>query len=795
MPSAIDFPATLNPEQLEAATHEGRGPQLVLAGAGSGKTRVITYRVAWLVQEKGVYPEHIAAVTFTNKAAAEMRSRIEELIGIYPLRAFVGTFHRFALRLLRIYGAKVGLPRDFAILDTSDQLTLLKRAMKSSGVPEDSFRPQAVLGAISGAKNQLLSPAKYDREADDFFSKRVAKVYQHYQAALREAGAVDFDDMIRLTVELLRGQEGIRRRLHNKYRYLLVDEFQDTNHAQLSMIEELCGPHAQLTAVGDEDQGIYRWRGAELGNILGFERTFEGAVVRKLEQNYRSTQRILDASGAVVANNEMRRGKTLWTDSGDGEKLLLYRARDEQDEARWVANTLKGLESELGFGEMAVLVRTNAQTRALEDAFLRRTIPYTLVAGVRFYERAEIKDLVAYLRLMRNPDDQLSFERVLNRPTRGIGKTTQNKLRELAQRQSISQWQALQNDAFIGEAFPARSANALRRFRDLIADLRQLAEDLPLPAVLRQILDSTAYLDQYDTSRNEDDQARVENIQELLSSAQEFTEKNAYASDVEDVLSAFLDHVALTSDTDGLGAGGVSIMTLHAAKGLEYGAVVLTGLEEGLLPHFNSQSNPDDLEEERRLLYVGMTRAKQRLFLTTCRRRRVAGTYQDQNESRFLAEVPADQMVVEQSPELFASASGYGRGGARGYGSRSGYGGGSSYGGSDYGGSNYGGGSSSGSSTSAKDVLSFFGKKDATKGLSPEEVAASEGPKNLKLPFMPETPKGGPLRKGARVRHAKLGIGKVLQIEGKGDSAKLIVYFDSVGRRKLIAKYANLDVL
>lgn len=778
MSGPIDFSNTLNPEQLAAATHDGPHPQLVLAGAGSGKTRVITYRVAWLVQERGVDPSQIAAVTFTNKAAAEMRSRIEELVGIYPLRAFVGTFHRFALRLLRMYGGKVKLPKDFAILDTSDQLTLVKRAMKASGIPEDSFRPQAVLGAISGAKNQLLSPAKYDREADDFFSKRVAKVYQHYQAALRDAGAVDFDDMIRLSVQLLRSQEGIRRRMHNKYRFLLVDEFQDTNHAQMSLIEELCGPHTQLTAVGDEDQGIYRWRGAELGNILGFETSFDGATVRKLEQNYRSTQRILDASGAVVANNEHRRGKSLWTESGDGEKLLLFRARDEQDEARWVANTLKGLEFDLGFGNMAVLVRTNAQTRALEDAFLRRAIPYTLVAGVRFYERAEIKDLVAYLRLMRNPDDQLSFERVLNRPTRGIGKTSQNKLRQLAQNLGVSMWQALLDDARISEAFPARSANALRRFRELIERLRQLAEDLPLPALLRQILDSTEYLEQYDTQRNEDDQGRVENIQELLSSAQEFTEKNAFQSEIDDTLAGFLDHVALTSDTDGLGAGGISVMTLHAAKGLEYAAIVLTGLEEGLLPHFNSQSNPEDLEEERRLLYVGMTRAKKRLFLSTCKRRRVAGTYQDQTESRFLAEIPADLMMMEQSPELFGGGSSYGRGG---YGRGGGYTRGGGY------------GSSKSSGQATKDVLSFFGKDSAADGISDDE--AGPAPKNLQLPFMPETPKGGPLKKGARVRHAKLGLGKVLQIEGKGDSAKLIVYFESVGRRKLIAKYANLDVI
>ncbi|MDA8019895.1 MAG: UvrD-helicase domain-containing protein [Thermoanaerobaculia bacterium] len=793
----LDFEGTLNPEQLAAVTHRD-GPQLVIAGAGSGKTRVITYRIAWLVKKQNVDAGAIAAVTFTNKAAAEMRERIEELLGLYPLPSFVGTFHRFALRLLRRYGPKVDLPRDFSILDSSDQLSLIKKAQKAAQVPEDAFRPRAILSAISSAKNQLVGPAQYGREADEFFSRKVASVYQHYQSLLRESSGVDFDDMIRLSVQLLRKDDGIRRRTQERFPHLLVDEFQDTNHAQLELVKLVAGAEARLTAVGDEDQSIYRWRGADLRNVLQFEESFPEATVRKLERNYRSTQTILDASGAVVSHNCGRRGKRLWTDVGAGDKIVLFRGRDEKDEARWVVNTLDELRRDGGGGDgpsdgipwhdMAVLVRTNAQTRALEEELLRRGLRYNLVAGVRFYERAEIKDLVAYLRLLRNPDDVLSFERVLNRPPRGIGQKTRGLLTKIAERGSMTPWQALSDDTRLA-GLDARARSSLVKFRTLVTELRHLADDLPLPALLRQLLEATDYLDQFDDS-DEDDRSRLENIEELLSAAQSFTEETAYRdSAMEDSLSAFLDHVALASDTDALGESGLSLMTLHSAKGLEFSAVVVAGLEEGLLPHFNSQALEEDLEEERRLLYVGMTRAKRRLFLTTCKRRRQAGQYQDQEESRFLAEVPGGHVVAEHSPELFQTTRGAGYG--FGSGRSGGYG---SYG------SGFGSHGSDGtSSRSEQDIYSFLGKKPkAAKRDDPritKPLREPDRPANLRLPFDPTTPIGGTPKKGSRVRHEKLGLGKVLQIEGQGDAAKLIVYFDSVGRRKLIAKYANLDVL
>jgi len=754
--SKIDFEKALNPEQLRAVTH-GDGPQLVIAGAGSGKTRVITYRIAWLVQERRVDPRRIVAVTFTNKAAGEMKERVESLLGIYPLPASVGTFHRYALRLLRIYGERIDLPKSFAILDSSDQLRVVKSALEAEGLDDKSFRPRAVLAAISGAKNQLQTPVVYEREADDFFTRRVAKVYRRYQKALRDAGAVDFDDMIALAVRLLDEHEDLRSRIRRNTRHLLVDEFQDTNHAQLRLIQTLAGEGGNLTAVGDEDQGIYRWRGAELANILRFEESFPGAEVRLLERNYRSTQTILDAAGAVVAHNRGRRGKTLWTDLGEGSQVVLYRGHDERDEARWVIGTLRALEGDFRLPEMAVLVRTNAQTRSLEDECLRHGVPYQLVGGTRFYERAEIKDLVAYLRFLRNPRDDLSLDRILNRPTRGIGKTTQTQLRELAEELRWPLWEVIAGD-HLGN-FPARSARALQRFHHDMAPLVEEAHELPLPALLHRLLTVTDYAEQY---RKDDEQnrAKLENVEELVSAVQEFTEARGYGSDDDDLLTAFLDHVALVSDTDDLaGRGGLPILTLHSAKGLEFKAVVVAGLEEKLLPHFNA-AGPEEVEEERRLLYVGMTRAERKLFLTTCQRRMVAGSWQDREESRFLAEIPEEHLEVEESAQLFRGA---GFGGSRGR----------------------------GRGTGADGVYSFFGRKKP----SPQEPEDFPSPGPPAWEDEPQTPAGASLRRGARVRHAKLGPGRILNIEGSGEDARLIIYFDGQGRRKLVAKYANLEVV
>jgi DNA helicase-2/ATP-dependent DNA helicase PcrA len=726
-----DLLEELNDDQRAAVTH-GAGPQLVLAGAGSGKTRVITYRIAWLAIERGVDPRSIVAVTFTNKAAGEMRDRAERLLDLWPLPAFVGTFHRYALVLLRRHGDRVGLPRDFAILDSDDQRSLVTQAMAAEGVPETSFPPRTVLAAISAAKNRLLDPDGFAREAHDFFRERVARVYRRYQGLLRQASGVDFDDMLMLAVRLIDEQPELAARLRGSVEHLLVDEFQDTNHAQLRLVAELAAPQGNLTAVGDEDQGIYRWRGADLANILEFERHFPGATVRKLERNYRSTGNILSAANAVVANNRLRRGKKLWTDAGRGEPVALFRSSDDQEEARWVGETIGRLRSRHELGDFSVLVRTNAQTRAFEDEFFRSGLPYTLVGGVRFYERAEIKDLIAYLRLLRNPRDNFSLARVLNQPPRGIGKGTVALLEERAALGGGVLWDVLELDPL--ESFSARARTALTAFRDLVRLLRAAASELPLPALLDELLRRTGYDELYRRD-DEEDQARLENIREFLSAAQEFTESRAFQSDDADLLTAFLDHVALVTDLDSWsGERGVTLMTLHAAKGLEFPVVFLPGLEEGLLPHFNTQGRPEDVEEERRLFYVGMTRARDRLLLSTCRRRRIAGRYQDQLESPFLDEVPSDLLAQTESPTLFASQR-------------------------------------------TRPIDEFFGRARADAAAAGEESAGRRLPK-----------------RGSRVRHPTLGHGVILELEGSGDDAKITVFFDRAGKRKLIARYAGLEL-
>jgi DNA helicase II / ATP-dependent DNA helicase PcrA len=576
---------------------------------------------------------------------------------------------------------------------------------------------------------------------------------------------VDFDDLISYAVKLLATDLEIRDKVRRRTQHLLVDEYQDTNHAQLRLIQELVGPEGNLTAVGDEDQGIYRWRGAELENILKFEETFPGATIRKLERNYRSTQTILDVSGALIHHNVNRRGKSLWTDRGPGDPVTLYRASDEGDEAHWIAGEIQRLRHRMKLSELAVLVRTNAQTRAIEDELIRREVPYSLVGGVRFYERAEIKDLVAYLRVLRNPRDNLSLLRVINQPPRGIGRGTLELLRDRATQLGQPLWDVLYYDDL--GSLPARSAAALRSFRDLVVGLQEAARELPLPAVLDRLLQETGYQGLY-KPEDAEDQARLENIEEFLSAAQDFTEANSYNSPEQDLLTAFLDHVALVTDLDALQEErGVSVMTLHSAKGLEFRAVFVGGLEDGLLPHFNAQGAREDVEEERRLFYVGMTRAEDLVYVSCCRRRRIAGRYQDQAESPFLEELPEKLLEVQQSPDLFEPA---------------------------------------GFSEQARGVYSFFGGSGGAPAPAPVARpygAATPGAPRAGRPSAPgsipgSAPAGGArraLRRGSRVRHPTLGPGVVLEMEGEGDDARLTVFFEKAGKRKLVAKFANLEML
>jgi DNA helicase-2/ATP-dependent DNA helicase PcrA len=822
--STSDWARELNPEQLAAVTH-GEGPQLVIAGAGSGKTRVITFRIAYLVREMGIDPSQIAAVTFTNKAAGEMRERVERLLGTNSLGGFVGTFHRFSLGLLRRYADRAGLPRDFAIFDSGDQVNLIKQALELENLGETQYPPRSVLAAISAAKNRMLDTAAFEARAQDFWNRSVARAYRRYQGLLNQASAVDFDDMLFWAVRILRHEE-LLARWRDRLRYLLVDEFQDTNAVQMELVRLLAGDNGNLTAVGDEDQGIYRWRGAELENILEFERHFPQAVVRKLERNYRSTQNILDAAGAVVANNASRRGKKLWTDAGRGELLHLYKAQDEGDESAWVVRSLLSLQKGRPLGDLAILVRTHAQTRVLEEELLRQEIPYTLVGGVRFYERAEIKDLIAYLRVLRNPRDSYSLERIVNQPPRGIGAGTLATLRQQAAELGTTTWDALLQDQVLDD-FPARGGKALRGFRDLVVALQREAETLPLPDLLRRVLEATGYLELYDKGDPESE-GRLENIEEFLSAAQEFAEQSAppaggEASPPLESLTAFLDHVSLTTDLDTMeGGGGVALMTLHSAKGLEFPLVAVAGLEEGVLPHFNSQGALEDLEEERRLLYVGMTRARERLLVSCCRRRRVAGRWQDQLESRFLEEIPAQLVELEESPERFVDErargvySFFGRPEPRAYGSgvgpqsgdtrgAGGYGGGGRYGGGSarpasgaHGGGGYGGGSPGGRAAAPASGVGRPGAATPPRPGAPTRPLAPAAAPPRSAPFAPPArpgaaPAAGGLRRGTRVRHPTLGRGVVMEVEGDGPTGRITVYFEKFGKRKLVAQYAKLE--
>ncbi|MDH3255764.1 MAG: UvrD-helicase domain-containing protein, partial [Acidobacteriota bacterium] len=688
------------------------------------------YRVAWLVRQLGIDPASIVAVTFTNKAAGEMSERIEELLGVRPLPSFVGTFHRFALGLLRRYGSRVGVKEGFAIFDRDDQIALVKKVLKAEGLADTSYPPRSVLASIGAAKNRLLDPEAYALEVGSFYEQKVAALYRAYQAQLRKAGAVDFDDMLRLSVRLLDEHPDVLKRLRDGIHYLLVDEFQDTNHAQMRLILTVIGGAGNLTAVGDEDQGIYRWRGADLDNVLEFEKYFAGATIRKLERNYRSTQNILSAAGSLVEHNRRRRGKRLWTEAVEGNDIELYRASDDQDEARWIARTLGEMKEAYSWLEMAVLVRTNAQTRALEERFLQERIPYDLVGGMRFYERAEIKDLVAYLRVLRNPRNDFALQRILNQPPRGIGKATRQILEQEAAAAAQSLWDAILQ--LEPARFPARSGQALIHFRQLIEELSVASEDLPLPALIDRLLERTDYAALF-RKKDAEAEAKRENIREFVTAAQEFAEGDA-AREEEDQLRAFLDHASLVADIDEWRQDrGVSVMTLHSAKGLEFPVVVVAGLEDGLLPHFNSQGAPEDLEEERRLLYVGMTRAEHRLFMTHCRRRRIAGRYQERKPSSFLDEIPQDCLEISESPRLFVDERTQG-------------------------------------------VYRFFGHDRGV----PAILAASSQPD---------------LYRGRRVRHATLGDGVVLATEGSGEDSKLTIYFDQVGKRKLVVKYAALEYL
>jgi DNA helicase-2/ATP-dependent DNA helicase PcrA len=755
----MDLLSGLNPEQREAVL-KTEGPLLILAGAGSGKTRVIAHRIAHLVSDGLTEPDRILAVTFTNKAAGEMRSRVEALLGTDCRSMWVSTFHALCARLLRREAPQIGLSRDFVIYDSSDQMTLMKHVLREAGL-DGTFQPRVVLSRISHAKNRMEAadgiPGAWTSR-----DEQVSTLFASYTKALKEANALDFDDLLLKTVELFEQSASVRERYSKKFRYVMVDEYQDTNRPQYLLIRHLA-THHNLCVVGDPDQSIYKWRGADLRNILDFEHDFPEVATVRLERNYRSTQVILDAASAVIANNRNRKEKRLYTERSGGAKILYYRAGDDLDEAEFVSRTSRTALHEDPENTVAILYRTNSQSRTLEDALRRAGTPYRIIGGVRFYERKEVKDALAYLKLILNPHDNVSFRRVVNVPARGIGKgvmesleaiplpaeTDTNRLSPLlAELDPRALNDSLWTRVLHGidrRLLPNRALASLTAFRDLISSLAAIAAEEPVSLALGKVLDRSGYLQDLRDERSEDAEGRIENLLELVSAAREYESRSPEPS-----LGGFVDQLSLLADVDeeaGSKNARVVMLTMHSAKGLEFPIVVISGLEEGLFPHSRSSDDEVELEEERRLCYVAITRAQRRLVLTSAARRRVFGDYQSTEPSRFVDEIPAE--LIEAVPSSFAPSF-------------------------------------------LTPPPSYAQFRDDRRGGSyrgrvreePEVYAYEDEdqslPREMKL--------------GAKVRHPKFGVGTILSVEPLDDDTKLVVRFVSVGQKTLRAKFAKLEM-
>lgn len=628
----------LNPQQQLAVDHV-EGPLLILAGAGSGKTRVLVNRIAKLIGEGTAHSSEVLAVTFTNKAAGEMRKRLEEMLGYAVHDLWVGTFHGMCLRMLRQHAEKVGLGPHFVVYDDADQMALVKDVLNILNISDKAVAPRSALERISRAKDGCQSPEEFAKGVHDFYLGKIAKVYEKYQERLVESQAVDFGDIIRLTVRLFEEHPEILSRYQQRFRFLLVDEYQDTNHAQYRFVSLLAKGHGNICVVGDDDQSIYRWRGADIGNILSFERDFPGAIVVRLEQNYRSTQTILDAANGVIGNNTGRKPKTLWTENNVGDRVRIVETATDRQEAEEVGTRIAQLRDEgAAWRDVAVFYRINAQSRTFEDVFRREGVPYQIIGGVRFYERKEIKDVVAYLRLVHDVRDDVALARIINRPARRIGKQTVDKLKGYAAGTGSNLYDAIQ--AFCDQGMVSSAVvKRLIAFRNMLGDLRAVSQGMELSEIVREVLEKTGYIEMLVADKTKEANDRLENISELVSAAGEYRNTEERTG-----LQAFLDQVALVSDVDSLDsdAGAVTLMTVHLAKGLEFPHVFMVGMEENLFPHARSMDDPDELEEERRLCYVGMTRAMERLTMLYTLRRFHFGQHKYGLASRFLDEIPEE---------------------------------------------------------------------------------------------------------------------------------------------------------
>lgn len=769
----------LNPQQEEAVKHAG-SPLLIVAGAGSGKTRVLSHRIAYLLATGRSNPGQILAITFTNKAAAEMRERIEALVGGVAKTMWISTFHSSCVRILRREAKTVGMNSNFSIYDSADSLRLITLVAKGLDLDPKRFTPKMIMHKISALKNELVDEESFAASASyaDPFEQAVADVYKGYAERMRSANAMDFDDLIAQTVYLFRAFPGVAEYYRRRFRHILVDEYQDTNHAQYALVRELVGvpgegntldiPPAELTVVGDSDQSIYAFRGADVRNINDFEKDYPRARTILLEQNYRSTQTILNAANAVISRNPNRPEKRLWTAEGNGEKIIGYVGENEHEEARFIAEEIDRLQDEEGLrpGDVAVFYRTNAQSRSLEDVLVRVGLPYKVVGGTRFYERKEIKDALAYLRVLVNSDDVVNLRRILNEPKRGIGDRAEYSVAALAERERISFMAALRR---AGEApgLATRSLNAVNGFVKLIDDLAEVANGSGASAALEAVLEQTGYLAQLRSSADPQDESRVENLAELVAVVREYEKDNPEGS-----LGEFLEQVSLVADADSIPdapegsaeevaaaveesrrQGVVTLMTLHTAKGLEFPVVFLTGMEQGLFPHQRSATDPAELAEERRLAYVGLTRARKRLYITRSEVRSMWGQSQYNPASQFVGEIPGE--LIDWKREGM---------------DRPTWGGSTGSGSSRYGGSHWGAGSASGSGTggniSAAPVAKAIGRVQPQK----EVIAVSAGDK---------------------VNHTSFGHGTVLAVEGSGDKTVAKVKFD-VGEKRLLLRYAPL---
>ena len=767
--------AGLNPAQREAVLHVA-GPLLVLAGAGSGKTRVLTTRIARLIDVEGVDPRHILAVTFTNKAAGEMRDRIGRLLGAEPAGMWAGTFHAIGARMLRVSAHLVNRTPAFTIYDQDDSLGVIKRLMEQHGVSPKQYAPRAVQSAISEAKNALVTPAEYERLAMDPFTKTVAPMYRSLAEALQRANAVDFDDLLELPLRMLQRNSERLAAYRDRFRYILVDEYQDTNRAQYELIKLLGGEHGNVCVVGDDDQSIYGWRGADIRNILDFNKDFPHATVVRLEENYRSTPEILDLANLVISANTSRMGKTLRATHRSGERVTVVRALDERDEADFVVGELmarRSGSSSLVNRDIAVLYRTNAQSRALEEALRRHAVPYRLVGAVRFYDRREIRDLMAYLKLIANPADDEAFRRAVGVPKRGLGETTIELLADASRRAGVSMFDGAHDPSIVTALRPAARV-ALGEFVQLIASLRERAADAAVDELLRELVESIRYGDYLRAAESESESAeRLENVRELITGAAELV-----ADELGEVglrpLDHFLQRASLVADTDALGpeADAVTLMTLHNAKGLEFPVVFIAGLEDGLFPLAKAYDDPKLLEEERRLFYVGITRAERKLYVTHAEERRRNGELLAARPSSFLDQIP-DAMVEKRSTiKVRSSGRAFMRAGADGVSF------GRSYG-------------RSGRSTYEIEDQPFRASPSAAARRPGTPVSFGGGGGAVE----DESQDAPVFAIGARVKHRKFGSGTIAELSGSGRDAKVKVDFDdqSIGRKTLVIAQANLE--